>query len=460
MCAKRALIGARAMSVVVGRLARMSFITQLSERMPQRVHAPGTPEYEAGSHVFAGQGTPDAVVRPASAADVAEAVRAAVAAGVPVTVRAGGHGSDPATGGLVIDLSGLADVELAGSDGLVHVGAGAHWGDVAAALAPHGLGITSGDTIDVGVGGLALGGGIGWLARTHGLTVDILREVELVTAAGDVLAVNADSHPELFWALRGGGGNFGVATRFTFQAAPVDGLVGGHLRWDQSDVPAVLRAWRDVLRDAPDELNGTLLVMPPLMPEVPAGPQLAVALLGTEAELRRLLAPLLSLPSLAEESLGPVAYADLLEAAPPGKPPFLFVGDNGFAPELSDAALEAFARAIDREVPTMLLIRALGGAFSRVPKDATAIAQRDGQALVAVNGILPAESTPEQIAAARGAVDEAMAFTNGRYSNFTPEFDDDLIGGIFPPATLERLRAVKREVDPGDVFRASHHIAP
>ncbi|MCP2366756.1 FAD/FMN-containing dehydrogenase [Agromyces flavus] len=438
----------------------MSFIAELSQRMPQRVHAPGSPEYEAGAAVFGATGTPDAVVRPASAAEVAEAVRAAVDAGVPIAVRSGGHGSEPATAGLVIDLGELNGVELAGTDGLVHVGAGAKWGDVAAALAPHGLGITSGDTLDVGVGGLALGGGIGWLARTHGLTVDILREVELVTASGDVLTVNAESHPELFWALRGGGGNFGVATRFTFQAAPVDGLVGGHLRWEASDAPAVLRAWRDVLRVAPDELNGTLLVMPPLAPEMPAGPQLAVALRGSEADLRALLEPMTSLDSLVEESLGPVQYVDLLEAAPPGKPPFLFVGGNGFAPDLSDAALEAFARAVDREIPTMVLIRALGGAFSRVAPDATAIAQRDGQALVAINGILPPDASAEQVAAARVPVDEAMTFTTGKYANFTPEFGDESIGDIYPPATLERLRAVKREVDPGDAFRASHHIAP
>ena len=114
------------MSVGIGRLARMSFIAELSERMPQRVHAPGTPEYEAGAAVFGGAGTPDAVVRPASAAEVAVAVRAAVDAGVPITVRAGGHGSDPAAGGLVIDLGGFSAVELAGTDGLVHVGAGAH----------------------------------------------------------------------------------------------------------------------------------------------------------------------------------------------------------------------------------------------------------------------------------------------------------------------------------------------
>ncbi len=448
------------MSVDVCRLTGMSFLPELTERMPQRVHAPGTPEYEAGARVFNGQGTPDAVVRPSSAAEVADAVRAAVDAGVPVTGKSGGHGSDPATGGVVIDLADLKAVDLAGTGGLVHVGAGANWGEVAAALAPHGLGITSGDTLDVGVGGLALGGGIGWMARTHGLAIDLLREVELVTAMGDVLTVNAESHPDLFWALRGGGGNFGVVTRFTFQATPVDGLVGGHLRWDQSDVAAVLRAWRDVLAVAPDELNGTLLVMPPIMPEMPAGPQLAVALRGTEEELRALLAPMLSLPSLADESLGPVEYGDLLEEGPPGKPPFLMVGGNGFASELPDAAIDAFARAAAREIPTMVLIRALGGAFSRVAPDDTAIAYRDAQAFVAINGILPPDATEEQIAFARIAVDAAMAFTTGKYSNFTPEFGDAFLADMYPPATLERLRAVKREVDPGDVFRGAHHIAP
>jgi len=447
------------MSADGNRLCGMSFVTELSERMPQRVHAPGTPEYEAGARVFHGQGTPDAVVRPTSADEVAEVVRSAVAAGVPITVVAGGHGSDPAAGGLVIDLSGLAAIELA-DGGLVHIGPGAQWGDVAATLAPHGLGITSGDTRDVGVGGLALGGGIGWLVRVHGLTIDILREVEFVTAAGDVLALDAERHPDLFWAVRGGGGNFGIATRFTFQASPVDGLVGGHVMFDQSDPRAVLGAWRDVMRAGPDELNSTLLVMPPLMPEMPAGPQLLVALQGSEEELRRLLEPLLSLPSVTNVALGPVEYPDLLEDGPPGEPPFQMVGGNGFVPDLSDAALDAFAATLDHEIHTMLLLRALGGAFSRVATDATAIAQRDGQALVAVNRLVPSDAGPEVVDSAHEGIDAAMAFTNGRYSNFTPEFGDDIVTEIYPAATLERLRAIKREVDPDDVFRPSHHITP
>src|SRR5215207_240058 len=209
------------MSEARATMAPMSIVTELSERLPGRVHGPGTPEFDAGRTVFAGAGEAEAVVRPSSADEVATVVRSAVAAGVPITVRSGGHGSDPVAGGLVIDLADLSSVELGEGD-LVQVGGGAHWGEVAAALAPHSLGITSGDTSDVGVGGLALGGGIGWLARTHGLTVDILREVEVVTAAGDVLVANDTQHSELFWALRGGGGNFGVVTRFTFQAAQVD----------------------------------------------------------------------------------------------------------------------------------------------------------------------------------------------------------------------------------------------
>jgi len=387
------------------------------------------------------------------------AVSLAAAAGLPIAVRSGGHGLLPVDDGLVVDLAEFTEVEV-GEGGLVTVGGGARWGDIAAALAPHGLAISSGDTRDVGVGGLALGGGIGWLVRSHGLAVDALREVELVTAAGEVLTVSADEQPDVFWALRGGGGNFGVATRFVFQASPVDGLVGGHVHFDQSDVPAVLRAWRDVMRAGPEELNSSLMVVPPFAPEMPAGPQLAVALQGSEERLRELLEPLLSLPSVTEVSLAPVAYGDLLEDAPPGRPPFLFVGGNGFVPDVSDEALDAVAAAFDRDVPTMILLRALGGAFSRVAPEATAIAHRDAEALLIVNGVLPADAAPEQIAAAKAGSDAALAFTSGTYGNFSVERGDEVIQAMYPPATLERLRRVKAELDPGNLFRQNHNIEP
>ncbi|WP_308798339.1 FAD-binding oxidoreductase [Agromyces silvae] len=437
----------------------MSILAALLERLPGRAHGPGSAAYDAGRTVFAGVGEPAVVVRPTTAAEVAEAVRAAIEHEQPVAVRSGGHGAMPVTEGVVVDLAELSSVDVH-DDGTVSVGAGAHWGDVAAALAPHGLGVSSGDTLDVGVGGLALGGGIGWLVRTHGLTVDAVRELEIVTAAGAVVVASAESHPDLFWALRGGGGNYGVVTRFRFAASPVDGLVGGQIMFDQSDVGAVLRAWRDVTVRSTDELNSTLLVLPPFSPEMPAGPQLAVAYRGTEAELREVLAPLLSLPSVSDVSLGPIAYGDLLEAAPPGKPPFRFVGGNGFAPELSDELIEACERALQGSVPTMLMLRAMGGSFARVAPDATPIAFRDAQALLVVNGLLPADATDEQVALTQLELDRPLEFTSGRYANFTQEFGDDVLESIYPPATLERLRRIKAQYDPGDVFRAVHHIAP
>lgn len=437
----------------------MSILSELNERVPGRIHGPGAAEYDTGRTVFMGVGDPDVVVRPHTAEEVAAAVGLAAASGLPIAVRSGGHGLIPVEGGLIVDLAEFTSIEV-GDDGLVTVGGGAHWGEIATALAPHGLAISSGDTRDVGVGGIALGGGIGWLVRDRGLAIDALREVELVTPAGEILTVNEREHSELFWALRGGGGNFGVATRFTFQATPVDALVGGHVRFDASEVPAVLRAWRDIVRGAPEGFNSSLMLMPALMPEMPAGPMLAVALQGTEEQLRTLLDPMLTLSSVGEITLGPIAYVDLLEEAPPGRPPFLFVGGNGFVPDLSDEALDAVAAAYAREVPTMVLLRALGGAFSRVAPDATAIAHRDAEALLIVNGVVPPDSTPEQIAAAKTGSDAALAFTSGIYGNFAMERGDEVTRSMYPPATLERLRRVKKQFDPGNVFRQNHNITP
>ena len=437
----------------------MSILSELNERVPGRIHGPGAAEYDTGRTVFMGVGDPDVVVRPHTTEEVAAAVGLAAASGLPIGVRSGGHGLMPVEDGLIVDLAEFTSIEV-GDDGLVTVGGGVRWGDIATALAPHGLAISSGDTRDVGVGGIGLGGGIGWLVRDRGLAVDALREVELVTASGEILSVNAGEHPELFWALRGGGGNFGVATRFTFQATPVDALVGGHVRFDASDVPAVLRAWRDIVRGAPDGFNSSLMLMPALMPEMPAGPMLAVALQGTEEQLRALLEPLLTLSSVGEITLGPIAYSDLLEDAPPGRPPFLFVGGNGFVPDLNDDALEAVAAAYAREVPTMVLLRALGGAFSRVAPDATAIAHRDAEALLIVNGVVPPDSTPEQIAAAKIGSDAALAFTSGIYGNFAMEHGDEVTRSMYPAQTLERLRRVKAQFDPGNAFRQNHNITP
>lgn len=441
----------------------MSVLALLQQSLPNRAFGPETTEYDAGRTVFAGVGSPDAVVRPHTVDEVAAAVRAAASLGTPIAVRSGGHGSPPVEGGLVIDLAEFDAIEVFpagdGEEALVSVGAAAHWGDVAAALAPHGLGVSSGDTNEVGVGGLALGGGIGWLVRQQGLAIDALRAAEVVTAAGEVLTVDEANHPELFWGLRGGGGNFGVATRFTFAAVPTDGLVGGHLRFDEADAPAVMRAWRDVIR-GDGELNSSLMVMPAFAPGMPAGPMVGVARRGTEAELRAALAPLLELPSLTEAQLGPVAYNELLESAPPGRPPFRFVGGNGFVPEVSDELLDAAAALLARPVPTMMLLRALGGAYAAVPADATAIAFRPAEALFVVNAVLPPDASDEQVAEIAAGNESALAHRSGVYGNFSEERGDHVIAAMYPPATLARLRRLKAEVDPSNLFRNGHNITP
>ena len=200
--------------------------------------------------------------------------RHAVRHDLAVSVRSGGHsplGHSTNTGGMVIDLAHLDAVEVLDADRrLVRVGGGATWGQVSAALDPHGWALTAGDTSDVGVGGLTLGGGIGWLVRRHGLAVDNLVGARVVTADGRLVTASADEHPDLFWALRGGGGNFGVVVDFDFVAQPVSTVHYGTITYQVDDPADLLRRWRNAMRLAPEELSSTLA----LMPQVPGAPRI------------------------------------------------------------------------------------------------------------------------------------------------------------------------------------------
>lgn len=196
------------------------------------------------------------VRRPSTVEEVAEVVRLASREAVPLTVVAGGHGpwSHAPAEGIRLELGGLSGIEVDGTT--ARIGGGAVWGDVATALAGHGLALSSGDTASVGVGGLTLGGGIGWMVRAWGLAADQLIGAQVVTASGEVVEASSATNPELFWALRGGGGNFGVVTRFDFTAHRLPGIAFAESVID-GDATAVLRAARDLLRDAPRELTVT-----------------------------------------------------------------------------------------------------------------------------------------------------------------------------------------------------------
>ena len=423
---------------------------------------PGDTEWGENPAVYPPPGTPAVVVRPETAAEVGAALRFAVAEGIGVGIRSGGHGGGlfDIDGGMVIELSAFRSVEVEGTT--VRVGGGATWGEVAAQLGQHGLAISSGDTKSVGVGGLTLGGGVGWLVRKYGLALDSLVAAEVVLASGDAVTASAEEHADLFWALRGGGGNFGVVTTFVFNAHSLDGVVFGTLSFEPSDAAAVLKGWRDVMRAAPEEFNSTFLAMPAMGPGMEPVAQVIVLHPGRDASVvEPQLAALRALPGYLREDVGVRDYVDVLDDPHPfeGEPPTI-TGDNGFAAELTDGAIDAFVAA-HRSLPVgIIMVRYLRGAFNRVPADATAWAFRDAEAMLMLAAFLPPGAPRADIDGVHSVWGPVAAFTGGTYGNFAQEVGPDMTALIYPPATLERLRAVKRSYDPGNLLSRNHNVEP
>ena len=348
---------------------------------------PGDEGYDDAAGVFFATGQPALVIRPRDPAEVASALRHAQSSGLTVSVRSGGHsalGHGTNTDGMVIDLVHLDQVEVLDTDGrLVRVGGGARWGHVADTLRSHGLGLSSGDTRDVGVGGLTLGGGIGWMVRKHGLAIDNLVGARVVTADGRLLRASAVEHPDLFWALRGGGGNFGVVVDFDFVAQPVSSVHYGSVAYQVDDVGELVGRWRHAMRVAPDQLSSTLALLPPMG----EGPRQAMVLLcyagdpGTSvAEADAAIEPLLELGAVREASITERPYAEVLEDAQHLPPGLRLRIRNTLVRSLGDEVVEAVA-ALHASTSAMIALRSLGGAVARVPVDATAFAHRDAEAL-------------------------------------------------------------------------------
>ncbi|HMO11806.1 MAG TPA: FAD-binding oxidoreductase [Actinotalea sp.] len=441
----------------------------LSSRLDGRLVMPGSPDFAAASTVLAGPGEPVGVVQAASVADVVAAVSTARTLGVPVAVRSGGHGVwELVPGALVIDLHQVAEVRAdpPRQDGtaVVHVGGGATWGTVASALAPLGLAVSSGDTRSVGVGGLSLGAGIGWMVRAWGLTVDQLVGAQVVTASGDVVEASATTEPDLFWALRGGGGNFGVVTRFDLVAHPLNGVVRCTLGFGpDADRGAVLRAFRDVMREAPRELNGSLVVPPAFGPEPLPSTLLALAWAGTdERAARAAVEPLLALPGLTSAEVGPAAYLDLLDehgGPPPGVARPVMVDQNGFLGPFNDAAVDAAVGTVAAGAQ-LLRVRWLGGAFADVPPSATAVAHRQAEAFVVAAAFAPPDADATHVALLHEALAPIAAHSLGAYGNFTTSVAPEFVTRMYPPATMARLQAIKAVWDPGNLFSRNHNVTP
>ena len=438
-------------------------IDELTAAIGGSVIRPGDPEWDAARRFHSGIGEPSVVIRATSVDDVRSALRYATAERLEIMVRSGGHsawGSVP--GGLTLDISALDDVSVDGTR--VHIGGGAQWGTVARALGAHGLGISSGDTASVGVGGLTLGGGIGWMVRAWGLAADQLVGAQLVTARGDVVEVSEASHPDLLWALRGGGGNFGVVTRFDFEAHPLDGVV--HAVYGvEGDARPVLRALRDLMSGAPRDLTVTYMDVPPMDPSAPAGATITAVWIGTDEEAARAaLAPLREVAGVIEREFGVQSYPDVLLETPefdPEQPMPGFVGGNTLLRELDDDAIERLVAFHAEHPASVVFARSLGGAYGDVAQAATPFPARDA-AWFAMAGAfdIPGVLDDAGRASATAAWDAIEALGAGVYGNFTTSTDPSWAERMYPAETMARLAAVKSEWDPENRFSRNHNVRP
>lgn len=417
---------------------------------------PGDAEYDEARTTKFDAAQPVLILRPTSPEEVAQSLKHALDEGLPVAIRNGAHNAlsfGTIEDGVVIDLSKFSQVEALG-EGRVRIGGGATWGPAAAELAKHGLAITSGDTISVGVGGLTQVGGFGWMLRKHGLALDNLLAAEVVTAAGDVVRASADENDDLFWALRGGAGNFGVVTALEFQAQPVSTVHFGMIEFALEDLDQLLKGWAAAMRNAPDELTTTLALRPAYGP-FPAGAILFVCLDGDDASA---LDPLRAIGTVVAEDISERPYAEILEEGPPSQPVMPVIG-NTMVESIDEPLIDAITAAygIGNRV---VFVRYLGGAFARVDPAATAFAHRGAEAMVISAAFMPSDATEDHRAEARAVWATIGDQGIGSYAGFLASETPEDLAGIWPADTLERLRQAKRTWDPDNVFRRNFNIAP
>jgi FAD/FMN-containing dehydrogenase len=401
---------------------------------------------------------PALIARPLDVDDVVAAVRYAVDGDLPIAVRGGGHsvaGHCIGDGGVVVDLRLMRSVTVDPDARVATCGGGALWEDLDPPCLRHGLATPGGTFGDTGVAGLTLGGGIGHLIGLHGLTLDNLVAATVVTAGGDVLRASETENAELFWALRGGGGNFGVVTDFTFRLHPVAQLRAGQLVYDLSDAVAVVTKWRELMKTAPDDL-ATFAFMAQSSAGEAQGAIVAVADFGNRGD--DVIAELLNDPEPIANTLRPMYYAELQEIF--GRMPFGLRNywSGRFLRELPYELIQLCADHLEAGVPGSIMFEPIFGAAARVPRDATAFAGRD--AAYNATFITTWEDAAEderRIAAARGFSELLLPWTTGAaYVNYASEFDADDYG----TERYARLREVKRQYDPENRFRFNHNISP
>jgi FAD/FMN-containing dehydrogenase len=428
---------------------------------------PTDPSYEEARRVHNGlvDRRPVLIARCRGTADVADAVRFATEGGIPLSVRGGGHniaGRSVLDDGIVIDLSPMKGILIDPQARTARAQGGVIWKEFNRETALYGLATTGGFVSTTGIAGLTLGGGFGWLMAKHGLAADNLLSAEVVTATGGVIRANRSEHEDLFWALRGGGGNFGAVTNFEYRLHPLREITGGLVAHPIEAAGDLLRFFRDFTQDLPDEV-GTFagLVHAPDGSGAPIA-AIAVCHAGDPAQAEIDLKPLRDFGSPLITQIGPMPYPVINsifdEGYPRGalnywKSNFIHAMDDDFI----DMAIDAFATC--PSPMTSIGIEHFHGAVTRVPVDATAVPHRDPGYNLLITGVWTDPSTTDETIAWTRSTFQLLqpSFTNRRYVNYLDDDDpaDDAFGG-----NRERLGRVKNMYDPDNVFRSNHNIAP
>ncbi|WP_258904622.1 FAD-binding oxidoreductase [Actinokineospora sp. UTMC 2448] len=445
-------------------------IARLRAEVGGAVLVPGDPDFDKACTIYLGglDERPAVVVRPDGVADVARVVAVARETGVALAVKGGGHSPFAlCDGGIVLDMSTIRDLEIDPETRTAWAGAGLTAGEFTNAAHEHGLALGLGDTGSVGLGGITIGGGIGYLVRKYGLTIDHLLAAEIVTADGELRRVDAENEPDLFWAIRGGGGNFGVVTRLRYNLVELRTVVGGLLV--QKATPETISGFVKLAQEAPAELTSIMNIFnAPPMPFVPdelVGTPIIMSMMvyaGEGEAAERALAPFRELDA---------PIADMIETMPlPGIYPPEDEDEHPIA-----ASRNLFTDTVDLDDATLILdriaaatadmaatqIRVINGAASAVPADATAYAHRDRDIMINLAAIYSdLADTDNQ----HRWVDEfTTALAKGKpamYVNFLDNRREGRIREAYPDGTWERLRAIKRTYDPTNVFRVNNNIPP
>jgi len=455
-----------------------SSILELKDMLRGELIRPGDEAYDSARRVFNAMidKSPGLIVRCAGAADVLRVVNFARRNEVLVAVRGGGHhvtGNAVCDGGIVIDLSMMKGLRIDPDAQIARVGPGVTWGELNHDLQAFGLGASGGYVSITGVSGLTLGGGFGWLVRKHGLALDNLRSVDVVTAENGLVEASPTKNEDLFWGMRGAGANFGVVTDFEFQVHQVGTVLAGALIYPIARAPEVLRMFREHVADAPEELTwGALLFTipegPMFPPQIHGAPVivLAVCYAGSLAEGEKFLRSLRqTVPPLAD-TVQPMEYSAAQTSAdfiwPPGNRQYW---KSSFLLDLPDEAidtiLEHFARVPSPQT-VIVLDHNGGGAIERVAADETAFGHRDWTYNFLITSAWSKESDDRKNLEWTSELWTAMQpfLANAVYVNYTGDQSDDVIGRAYLPGSLKKLTELKNKYDPTNLFRTNHNIKP